>query len=101
MMIVVFIITHFQSGARCVSRPPYKLRCELFPKSWVVLQSKDADRIREFLLEHKPHAVLVAAANMKSKVLKEDLDRVRDHILEHMPQVRIGQFNHAISLYGE
>ncbi len=50
-------------------------------------QAKDAARIREFLLEHKPHAVLVGAANSRCKVLKEDLDRLRDHILEHMPQV--------------
>lgn len=47
----------------------------------------DAGRIMEFLLEHKPHAVLVGAANSRCKVLKEDLDRVRDYILEHNPQV--------------
>eukprot|EP00884_Botryococcus_braunii_P001188 jgi/Botrbrau1/1106/Bobra.0162s0007.1 len=49
-------------------------------------KAKDAARICEFMLEHKPHAVLVGAANSRCKVLKEDLDRLRDHILEHMPQ---------------
>jgi hypothetical protein len=53
----------------------------------VGVQSKDAARICDFLLEHRPHAVLVGAANSRCKVLKEDLDRLRDHILEHMPQV--------------
>lgn len=49
----------------------------------------DAGRIMEFLLEHKPHAVLVGASNSRCKILKEDLDRVRDYILEHNPGVTL------------
>ena len=34
------------------------------------LQGKDAERIREFLLEHRPHVVAVGAAGLEARQLK-------------------------------
>ena len=50
------------------------------------LQAKDAERIRDFILEHSPHVVLVGASGMECRQLKEDLDSIRDHILMNMPR---------------
>jgi transcription elongation factor SPT6 len=52
----------------------------------VVVQSRDAERIRDFILEHAPHVVLVGAAGLECRQLKEDLDSIRDHILMEMPR---------------
>ena len=49
------------------------------------LQTRDAERIRDFILEHKPHALLVGGANMACRQLKAELTAVRDYILETMP----------------
>lgn len=50
------------------------------------MQSKDAQRIRDFILEHRPHVVMVGATNLHCKQLHADLAHIRDHILEHNPQ---------------
>ena len=48
-------------------------------------QKRDAERIRDFILEHKPHVLLVGGANMACRQLKAELTAVRDYILETIP----------------
>lgn len=55
-------------------------------KPWLPVQVKDAERIRDFILEHRPHVVLVGATNLHCKQLHGDLRAIMDHILEHHPQ---------------
>ena len=52
----------------------------------LLAQARDAARVREFVLEHKPHVILVGGANLWCRALREDLGRVRDHILDTMPR---------------
>lgn len=52
----------------------------------IVMQVKDAERIRDFILEHRPHVVMVGATNLHCKQLHADLRSILDHILEHHPQ---------------
>ena len=47
---------------------------------------KDAERIRDFILEHRPHVVMVGTTNLHCKQLHADLRSILDHILEHHPQ---------------
>ena len=47
------------------------------------VQAKDAERIRDFIMEHRPHVVLVGGANPVCRQLVAVLNGVRDHILEH------------------
>lgn len=54
--------------------------------SRVLGQAKDAERIKDFILKHSPHVLLVGATNMHCRQLHDDLNKVRDHILEHYPQ---------------
>ena len=49
-------------------------------------QAKDAERIKDFILKHSPHVLLVGATNMHCRQLLDDLTKVRDYILEHFPQ---------------
>lgn len=49
-------------------------------------QVKDAERIKDFILKHSPHVLLVGATNMHCRQLQVDLIDVRDNILEHNPQ---------------
>lgn len=47
-------------------------------------KKEDAQRVREFLMEHKPHVVVVGAAHMACRQLVTDLELIRDHFLtEH------------------
>ena len=47
-------------------------------------KKEDAQRIREFLMEHKPNVVVVGGAHMICRKLVEDLEVIRDHFLtEH------------------
>ncbi|BDA45673.1 Transcription elongation factor SPT6 [Coccomyxa sp. Obi] len=49
-------------------------------------KARDAERIKDFILKHSPHVLLVGATNMHCRQLHDDLNKVRDHILEHYPQ---------------
>ncbi|GLI70134.1 hypothetical protein VaNZ11_014942 [Volvox africanus] len=46
-------------------------------------KSKDATRIREKLLEHLPHAVLVGISAPQCRQLHEDIRNIADSLLEH------------------
>lgn len=48
-------------------------------------QSKDAERVRDFLVQHTPHKIFVGASCMQCGQLYEDLQKVFDHILDRMP----------------
>ena len=48
-------------------------------------QSKDAERIRDFLVQHTPHKIFLGGACMQCAQLYEDLQKVLDHILDRMP----------------
>ena len=49
-------------------------------------QAKDAARIRDFILEHRPHVILVGGANLNCRQLLAELTVIRDHILETQPK---------------
>lgn len=49
------------------------------------LQSKDAERIRDFLVQHTPHKIFLGGACMQCVQLYEDLQKVLDHMLDRMP----------------
>ena len=49
------------------------------------MQSKDAERIRDFLVQHTPHKIFLGGACMQCVQLYEDLQKVLDHILDQMP----------------
>ncbi|CAL8470742.1 g10284 [Coccomyxa elongata] len=49
-------------------------------------KAKDVERIKDFILKHSPHVLLVGATNMHCRQLQDDLAKVRDNILEHHPQ---------------
>ncbi|KAK9828928.1 hypothetical protein WJX72_002842 [[Myrmecia] bisecta] len=49
-------------------------------------KAKDAERVRDFIMAHSPHVLLVGSGSMHAKMLKEDMDRIRDHILEFQPK---------------
>ena len=49
------------------------------------VQSKDAERIRDFLVQHTPHKIFLGGACMQCVQLYEDLQKVLDHILDRMP----------------
>jgi len=48
-------------------------------------QSKDAERIRDFLVQHTPHKIFVGGSCMQCTQLYEDLDKVLEDILGNMP----------------
>ena len=53
---------------------------------WEVhVQSKDAERIRDFLVQHTPHKIFLGGACMQCVQLYEDLQKVLDHMLDRMP----------------
>lgn len=52
----------------------------------LIFQGKDNQRIRDFVLEHRPHVVLVAGTNLQCKDLYAELVSIRDHILTTNPQ---------------
>ncbi len=49
------------------------------------MQSKDAERIRDFLVQHTPHKIFLGGACMQCVQLYEDLQKVLDHMLDRMP----------------
>lgn len=82
----------FAAGADDGSGPSLRRRCLLVSTSEQSVsgarpgaQKRDAERIRDFILEHKPHVLLVGGANMACRQLKADLTAVRDYILETIP----------------
>ena len=51
--------------------------------STVALQGKDAARIRDFILKHSPHLIVVGTAGPEAVHLIRDIKRVSDDILEN------------------
>ncbi len=49
----------------------------------VAPQSRDAAKIREKLLEHLPHAVLVGLSCRECRQLHDDIRNIADSLLEH------------------
>ena len=47
-------------------------------------QSKDAERIRDFLVQHTPHKIFLGGACMQCVQLYEDLQKVRASIMNGM-----------------
>ena len=47
------------------------------------LQGKDAARIRDFILKHSPHLIVVGTAGPEAVQLIRDIKRVSDDILEN------------------
>jgi hypothetical protein len=54
-------------------------------------QGQDAQRVKDFLMEHTPHVVAVGAGSLEARQLKSDLDSIRDSILETNARVMTGQ----------
>lgn len=48
-------------------------------------QRTDAERVRDFLVQHTPHKIFLGGACMRCVQLYEDLKQVLDHILDKMP----------------
>ena len=53
---------------------------------WRLRQARDAARIRDFILEHRPHVILVGGANLNCRQLLAELIVIRDNILETQPK---------------
>ena len=51
----------------------------------VPAQRKDAERVRDFLVQHTPHKIFLGGSCMRCVQLYEDLKQVLDHILDKMP----------------
>eukprot|EP00803_Ostreobium_quekettii_P005930 evm.model.scf_2055.3 EVM.evm.TU.scf_2055.3 scf_2055:9429-23821(-) len=49
-------------------------------------KSKDAGRIHDFLMEHKPHVIAVGGANLHCRQLLDDLKSIRDNFLSEHPR---------------
>lgn len=54
-------------------------------------QGQDAQRVKDFLMEHTPHVVAVGGGGLEARQLKTDLDAIRDSILETNARVMTGQ----------
>lgn len=50
-------------------------------------QRKDAERVRDFLVQHTPHKIFLGGSCMRCVQLYEDLKQVLDHILDKMPSL--------------
>jgi transcription elongation factor SPT6 len=50
------------------------------------MQGKDNQKIQDFIMEHRPHVVLVAGTNLQCRWLHTELVRIRDYILSSFPQ---------------
>eukprot|EP00198_Chlamydomonas_reinhardtii_P008324 XP_001697661.1 glycine rich protein [Chlamydomonas reinhardtii] len=62
-------------------------------------KSKDAARIREKLLEHLPHAVLVGIAAPACRQLHEDMRNIVDSLLEHHADALIDHETRGITVF--
>ncbi|EFN54675.1 hypothetical protein CHLNCDRAFT_58171 [Chlorella variabilis] len=52
-------------------------------------KGSDAQRIRSFILEHKPHAIVVGASSPEARTLYEDLGQIRESIMLEDPRFMI------------
>jgi len=65
-------------------------------------KKEDAQKIREFLMDHKPHVVVVGGSRMICKQLAADLEEIRDNFLsEHSRYMVVIQGNMEVMLYSE
>ena len=65
----------FLDDGKCIASP-HKKRSRL-------LQSKDAARVRDFILKHSPHLIVVGTAGPEAVQLITDIKQVSDDILEN------------------
>uniref|UniRef100_A0A061RB87 Transcription elongation factor SPT6 n=1 Tax=Tetraselmis sp. GSL018 TaxID=582737 RepID=A0A061RB87_9CHLO len=49
-------------------------------------KERDAHRMRDFIMQHEPHVIIVGASGLDSWQLKADMETIRDNILEHDPE---------------
>ena len=47
--------------------------------------TEDVQRVKSFIMQHAPHAIVIAASGMESRNLKEGLEKLRNYFLEELP----------------
>ena len=54
--------------------------------SYVCLQKMDAQRIRDFILQHSPHVLVIGSCVPEAEQLKMDIQQISDKIMEITPE---------------